>query len=518
MARRSRIACGSIWALAVLGACGTDPSTDPVLDAAAIDPQDASTAPDAARGDAGAAPEDDAGAATLRAIRAVLLAPPRLAPADTASAAATGVLSNGDEIDLTLAATWSTSSATVVRVLAGGRVIAAAPGRAEIWATRGAIESNRVALEVVAPSPPDTGELRGVWVTRWTFSRTADIERIVDDVASANLNAIFMQVRGTADAYYGSTLEPWARGLSGTLGMDPGWDPLQEMITRAHARGIQVHAWINTFTAWTGTTPPTESTPRHAILSHPEWLCTDANGAAMPPSSSEYQFFSPGNGDARAHIAAVAAEIAARYAIDGVHLDYVRYPGPSYSHDPASEADYAIARGGVPNLTWADFQRSRVTALVADVKRRLAAERPAAILTVAAWPIYRNRWSWSAVSKGFDDYYQDSHAWAERGLVDALCPMTYWPMTSPKGERTDWATLIDDHLAATRAGGRHLFAAVSADHDADEVLRQIDYARRSGARGLMFFELGGLRTHGHLARLAEGPFRDPAPVPTYPWH
>src|SRR6185503_13559863 len=101
--------------------------------------------------------------------------------------------------------------------------------------------------------------------------------------------------RGTADAYYTSSREPWAERLSGTLGADPGWDPLAEAIARAHARGIQVHAWINTFPAWSGLTAPAESAIRHPLLAHPEWLCADRDGTPMPPVASEYQFFSPGN-------------------------------------------------------------------------------------------------------------------------------------------------------------------------------------------------------------------------------
>jgi uncharacterized lipoprotein YddW (UPF0748 family) len=306
-----------------------------------------------------------------------------------------------------------------------------------------------------------------VWVTRWTFSSAADVQQIVDEVAAANFNAIFMQVRGTADAYYASTHEPWAARLSGTLGSDPGWDPLGEMIARAHEQGLQVHAWLNTFPAWTGLTPPAESSPRHPLLEHPEWLCADATGAPMPAVDGDYQFFSPGNPAVRDHIRAVAAEIADRYEIDGLHFDYVRYPGPSYCHDAASEAELLVAQMAEPGLTFADFQRSRVTALLAEVRPQLLTLRPEALLTVAAWPIYQNKWSWNAVSRGYDDLFQDAHRWASEGIVDALCPMTYWRMTEPKGQRTDWATLIDDHAAATRAAGRHLFAAVSAEHDGE---------------------------------------------------
>ena len=74
--------------------------------------------------------------------------------------------------------------------------------------------------------------------------------------ANANFNAIFFQVRGNADAYYASQLEPWASRPSGTLGQDPGWDPLAVAIAEGHARGLEVHAWINVFPSWLGETAP----------------------------------------------------------------------------------------------------------------------------------------------------------------------------------------------------------------------------------------------------------------------
>ena len=275
----------------------------------------------------------------LRTIVINLVGPSTLAPARTATLTATGNLADGSTIDLTRAATWHTSSATTARVLAGGTLLTVGAGRAEVWATRGAVESNRLVIVVSTTPPAPGGELRGVWVTRWTFSNAADIQRIVDDVDRAHMNAIFFQTRGTADAYYSSPIEPWAARLSGTLGRDPGWDPLAEMVEKAHAKGIQVHAWLNTFPAWSGTTAAPESAPRHATLAHPEWLCADRQGRPMPLGSDPYQFFSPGNPDVRTYVASIAEDIATRYAVDGIHFDFIRYPGPSFCYDTASEAD-----------------------------------------------------------------------------------------------------------------------------------------------------------------------------------
>ena len=97
------------------------------------------------------------------------------------------------------------------------------------------------------PKPGQMQEFRGLWVTRWDWAINANegtIDAIVQDADTAGFNAILFQVRGAADAYYASSIEPWGRLLRGSLGTSPGFDPLARMITKAHERGIEVHAYI----------------------------------------------------------------------------------------------------------------------------------------------------------------------------------------------------------------------------------------------------------------------------------
>jgi len=126
-----------------------------------------------------------------------------------------------------------------------------------------------------APTPgADAGptpELRGVWITRFAYSDQAGLEAIIDRAADAHFNAVFVQIRGQGDAYYKSALEPWAARLTGKLGRDPGWDPLQVAIDRGHARGLEVHAYFNVFSAWTAAeAPPLAVGPvQHAVRTNP---------------------------------------------------------------------------------------------------------------------------------------------------------------------------------------------------------------------------------------------------------
>ncbi|MFH1529201.1 MAG: family 10 glycosylhydrolase [Pseudomonadota bacterium] len=377
------------------------------------------------------------------------------------------------------------------------------------------------------PDPEDTladvddteaplgGELRGLWVTRWDYGSASDVEGILQDAADWGFNAVFFQVRAIGDAYYDSAVEPWAKGLSGTLGQDPGWDPLAVAIVGAHGRGLELHAWVNTFTAWSGTSPPTPSDPPHILYSHPEWRQAGADGAPMAWNSS-YTWVSPGIPGVRDHILAVVDDIVSHYDVDGIHLDYVRYAGPGYSHDPWSEAAYAAAVAVDPGLSWGDHQRDVLSDFVGTVTATATASDPAVKVTAAVWGIHQDVFGWGGTSKGYDDYYQNSHRWTEEGLIDAICPMIYWPLTNPPGLRTDFGALVNDHLSA--AGDRHVYPGLKADYeDFGEVAAEIEFVRSVGAPGFLVFAYSTVVARGHGPALAAGPFAEPADPPAMPW-
>ena len=368
-----------------------------------------------------------------------------------------------------------------------------------------------------ADAGTEPGEARGVWVTRWNYSSQADVETIVQQVAENGFNQIYFQIRGSADAYYQSSLEPWAAGLSGTLGQDPGWDPLQVAIDAAHGAGLELHAWLNTFAAWSCSLElPQSSGVPHVLEAHPEWAAVDSGGASMLDGCTEsYIFLSPGLPEVQAHIQAVTAEIAA-YAVDGIHLDYIRYPGRDYSHDTVSEARYVEAQANDSSLTWEDWQRQQINATVQGVFEGVTAVRPATVLSAAVWFVYENSWGWSSVSQGNVDYYQDPRAWSAAGSIDVVVPMLYFPLTDPPGGRLDFRTLLQDHIAGN--AGRHVYAGLEVDFASfDETAAQIAVTRELGAPGFVAFAYTHLESNGYWDEFAAGPNADPASPPVLPW-
>jgi uncharacterized lipoprotein YddW (UPF0748 family) len=381
------------------------------------------------------------------------------------------------------------------------------------------------AAAVIDAAPADAeqpaGEMRGVWITRFAYSTRVGLEAIIDRAAAANFNAVFVQIRGEGDAYYRSTVEPWSQRLSGVLGRDPGWDPLQVAIDRAHLHGMELHAYVNVFSAWNTATPvPVAEGPvQHALGDHPDWLAVNSSGVN---GDGEYRWFSPGNPAVRAHNAAVVRDLLTSYAVDGLHLDRIRVPSPDYSHDATAEAEYAAASEVTPGLSWPDFMRSQVNLMVADLYAVVATTRPAVRMSASVWGIYE-RLPGCSTSEGRDGYYQDSLAWLEAGTIDALVPMMYWPIEP--GSCTDWSTLLDEFLA--RRAGRHIWAGMHALDDGawdfTAVRARIDRSRVAGAQGTVVFastylDVDAARWDAYIGtELAPGPFREPSPPPRMDW-
>ncbi len=401
-------------------------------------------------------------------------------------------------------------------------------------------QNNTLSQNINFAAPPSPGgqiERRAVWVTRydWTIigktPTAADIDRIVANIAAARFNAIFFQVRGFGDAYYTPGLEPWASRLTGTawqtLGQDPGWDPLARLIEQAHAAGIEAHAYINVYPAWLppandsqGELAPPATQPPHFFdrftygpdySEHPgqyalgyAWRQYSHSDTPMPLEWGRYLYASPGVDQVRDHIIAVAADIAARYQIDGLHLDHIRYAGSSYSFDPASNA--AAGEDKTPQRE--QWQRDRISDLVNRVSQQVKSIRQNALISAAVWPYYRDKWGWN-LSEGYSDYYQDSKGWLASGIIDAIAPMLYGGISD---DFAKWQTLMQDFTAGQGSG--HVYPGIGANYDDfNAIVQRLEAARQAGAPGHAIFSYGALERRGYLQALADGPYAQQAVLP-----
>lgn len=370
-------------------------------------------------------------------------------------------------------------------------------------------------------------EARGVWLHRFEYcqitsthdqdSIRAYIADVIHHAADANFNMLFFQVRGNGDAYYTPGLEPWGNLLTGTLGEDPGWDPLEFALDLAHERGLELHAWFNTFPVWRGRTPPPLTQPPSPYLVHPEWVVNDSAGNPMP-LSDHYVSFSPGVPAAQEHIINVVTDVARRYDIDGVHFDYIRYPegapDSGYSHDAISVARFESPHGNPLQLEWHDWQREQLTHFVSRAYNAITHEK--SWLKVSASVIG------SYTSGGWNAYhvvYQDPRRWTELDKIDFIIPMIYWPRTQTTQPFMVRSLEWQDHFTL----GRYVFPGIGSyryntaekPYTWAEAEGQIQDLRNYRIQGMVFFDARSLSARWH--QLGKTLFSNPANPPPMPW-
>ena len=235
--------------------------------------------------------------------------------------------------------------------------------------SRGALALALLGPALAAAAAPAPAELRGLWVVRTALVSPQAVDQAVDDAAAAGMNALFVQVRGRGDAFYRSTLA----ARSPLLERQPrDFDPFARLLARARAKGLQVHAWVNVLLAAHFGQP----LPRgHVLLKHPEWAmvpksaATAALVAAGPrrlqlimeagraEGDVEGYYLSPAIPAVGDHLEGVVRELVRSYPVDGLHLDFIRYPGPSFDYSRSALEGFRRVSGG--RISWAAPRAAR---------------------------------------------------------------------------------------------------------------------------------------------------------------
>jgi uncharacterized lipoprotein YddW (UPF0748 family) len=313
----------------------------------------------------------------------------------------------------------------------------------------------------------------------------AELQTIVDTAANTGLNAIVFQVRPESDALYRSTIEPWSRFLTGTQGRDPGIDPLEVLVTLAHQRAIEVHAWMNPYRGAADTRFTTASNSVTRTLS--QFAVTYNNAIVMNPGAAEV----------RAHIVRVVRDVATRYAVDGIHFDDYFYPYPDAMNTPFPDDAlfnaYRMSGGMITNKN--EWRRDNVNRMIAESSAAARAVRSSIRFGVSPFGIYRP--GMPAGINGLDAYNViacDPLAWVRAGNVDYIAPQLYWPTTQTA---QSYNTLLP--WWATQTTGRaYIFAGnditkigSSAAWTLDEIRAQMRTSRANrehGSLGNVFFQ------------------------------
>lgn len=368
---------------------------------------------------------------------------------------------------------------------------------------------------VARPAQAPVQEVRALWVARTSLVSPAAIASMVKAAEAGRFNAVLVQVRGRGDAYYNGGLEPRAAALSG---QPDTFDPLGLTLKLAHERGIRVHAWINVSLVSSATELP--AARGHLAHRHPEWLMVPRSLARdmllldarsqlyldklmrwTRAQSGEVEglYASPIPADSADAVVSVVGDIVSRYAVDGVHLDYARYPSDDFDYSRAALEPFRdeVAKGlptverrqrertlGTDLVAWAEafpeqwraFRRQRLTDLVSRIRESVKARRPSALFSAAVAP---------DPNEASARRLQDWAGWTQDDLLDVVCPMAY---------ATDSESFTEQVASAKQAaGGRPVWAGIGAYRlSSSETVQNIRIARRLGVSGVILFSYDSL--------------------------
>lgn len=367
-------------------------------------------------------------------------------------------------------------------------------------------------------------QLRALWVDAFHdgIKTPAQTQTLIHDAERMGANALFVQVRRRADSYYRDSLEPFAS--TGTQpDMAAGYDPLADLITQAHARNIQVHAWVVTLPAWkiNYTQPDGQHVwYQHGPHSSDNWMMLDQNGQVG--DCAENCSLDPGHPAAAAYVVNVLRHLAARYDLDGVQLDYVRYPSPAYGYNAVSlqrfhEATGRTDRPAPTNAQWLQWRRDQVTALVKRVYLELHALKPHLVVSAATITWGEAPTTDFTTSRAYNEVLQNWAGWLDQGYLDMAVLMNYYDEGTPTfADRfTAWT-----QFARTHPGRRAVAIGLGAwRNTTDQTIQQVARAT-PGTLGVSFYSYALPTADDRAAfwdRIAAYYGHDHAPAPTLPW-
>lgn len=268
----------------------------------------------------------------------------------------------------------------------------------------------------------------------------------LDKLKSLGINTVFFQVKPDATALWPSKILPWSDMLTGKIGQDPGYDPLQFMLDEAHKRGIKVHAWFNPYRVSVNTKASTVAElnrtvslhPASVFVLHPDWIRTSGDRFVLDPGIPE----------ARDWITSIVSEVVARYPIDGVQFDdyfYTESPGSALNDNQT------YSRYGQGFASKADWRRHNTQLLIEQVSRTIKQLKPDVQFGVSPAGVWRNishdpAGSATRGAAAYDESYADTRRWVQQGLLDYIAPQLYWPFARDAA-RYDvlanwWANLV----------------------------------------------------------------------------
>ncbi|HEY5570434.1 MAG TPA: family 10 glycosylhydrolase [Bacteroidales bacterium] len=361
-------------------------------------------------------------------------------------------------------------------------------------------------------------EMRAVWLTTnyaldWPKSKANTVAgrlkqqremiHILDQLAAANFNVVLFQTRLRGDVLYPSYIEPWSSVLTGSIS-SPGYDPLDFMTKECHKRGMECHAWIVSIPL--GTTSHIRSLGKRSIANSRPDMCKQLFG--------EY-YLDPGHPETAPYILSLVKEIVSNYDIDGIHLDYIRYPDKAeYFPDKST---YEKSGSKLPLKEW---RRENINRIVYTIYDWVKKTKPRVKISSATLGRYISLQEvptpgWTS----FETVYQDPKEWMKQGKLDFIVPMMYAKDKYFYPYVYNWQSV---------SNGRPIIPGLAAyqlerkekDWPLRDITDQINFTRITSAGGQGYYRAGNLLQNekGIWDYLIDAPYSFPALLPLMNWN
>ncbi|MBA4541542.1 family 10 glycosylhydrolase [Thermoactinomyces daqus] len=373
-------------------------------------------------------------------------------------------------------------------------------------------------------------QLRALWVASVTNidwpsapglpigQQQQEFIQILNEAKELNMNAVVVQIRPTADAFYPSKLNPWSKYLTGTQGKNPGYDPLDFMVREAHKRNLEFHAWFNPYRV-SMDTETDQLAPNNVARLHPDWV--RSYGGKL--------YLDPGLPEVRAYIINSVMEVVNHYDIDAVHFDDYFYPYPVSGIDFPDDPTYQKYGADYPDK--GDWRRHNVNLLVEQLSHAIKEAKPYVKFGISPFGIWRNQNTDPTGSdtnglQSYDSIYCDTRTWINEGWIDYVAPQIYWNFGYAPAA---YEKLVDWWAHEVNGKNVHLYigqAAYKIGHsteawdDPEEMPNQLLFNNQfAEVKGSIFFSYKDVKANylGFRDRLKNDLFKYPALIPTMPW-
>jgi uncharacterized lipoprotein YddW (UPF0748 family) len=373
-------------------------------------------------------------------------------------------------------------------------------------------------------------EFRGVWIATvenidWPLrgmvnstDQKAEYIRQLDMHKKNGMNAVIVQVRPSADAFYPSPYEPWSQWLTGVQGRPPSpyYDPLQFLVEEAHKRGMEFHAWLNPYRA-DNNIGGSSIARNHITRLHPEWFLT----------YGDKKYFDPSNKQAQDFVVNVVRDIVKHYAVDAIHMDDYFYP---YRIPGKAFPDGLAYRASRSPLSKDDWRRSNVDSIISMISIAIKKEKPWCKFGVSPFSVWRNKdkdpmgSDTKAGVTNYDDLYADILLWLQKGWIDYVAPQLYLEIGHSK---IAYETMLD--WWSQHSYGRHVYIGHGiyrtnerniAWKNPDELPDQIKLLRQyPNIQGSIYFSSTSFNRNpnGWNDSLQNNYYKNPASIPLMEW-